>query len=412
MAGRPGDINKAHAPVVIALAGALSLSVAMGIGRFAFTPLLPMMLHDGIIDINGGSLLATMNYIGYLLGAFLCMLLPALCARAGVKFPGNVVMVRGGLVATALLTLAMALHIPSLWPVLRLLSGVVSAIVFVYTSGWCLSRLAGSGNAALGGVIYTGPGAGIALSGLAAFAIARAEGSAAVTWAGFGILAAALSALIWPVFNDARGAVAAAAPATGAGQGKPMGTEPLLLVLAYGLAGFGYIVTATFLPVIAREAIAGSFWIELFWPVFGIGVMVGALATRHIPLRIDRRTLLAGCYVMQAAGVAATLLLPSIGGFLLGSALVGIPFTAITLFGIQEARRLRPDTLTTFIALMTAAYGIGQIAGPPMVSMILAHSANHAAGFALSLEIAASSLAAGAAIYIAMIFMFPADRPG
>ena len=76
-----------------------------------------------------------------------------------------------------------------------------------------------------------------------------------------------------------------------------------LFSLAYGLAGFGYIVTATFLPVIARQALPGSVWLDLFWPLFGLGVAGGALFTVRLPVRWDRRHLLMGCYAMQATGV-------------------------------------------------------------------------------------------------------------
>ena len=72
-------------PVAVALAGLLSLAVAMGIGRFAFTPLLPMMLHDGVIDLPGASGLATANYLGYWLGAMACTVQPLLWARWRVK---------------------------------------------------------------------------------------------------------------------------------------------------------------------------------------------------------------------------------------------------------------------------------------------------------------------------------------
>ncbi len=60
----------------IALAGMVSLAVAMGIGRFAFTPLLPMMLSDGVIDLATSSWLASANYLGYLVGALLCTFQP------------------------------------------------------------------------------------------------------------------------------------------------------------------------------------------------------------------------------------------------------------------------------------------------------------------------------------------------
>ncbi|RZJ51654.1 MAG: YbfB/YjiJ family MFS transporter, partial [Acidovorax sp.] len=106
-----------------------ALAAAMGIGRFAFTPLLPMMLHDGVVDIATGSWLATANYAGYLAGALLYMALPWLGRRLG-GVPGNATLVRGGLVATVLLTGMLALPWPAVWPLLRMLAGVASALVF------------------------------------------------------------------------------------------------------------------------------------------------------------------------------------------------------------------------------------------------------------------------------------------
>ena len=70
-------------PLAVALAGLVSLALAMGIGRFAFTPLLPMMLHDGVVDLPGASWLATANYLGYWLGAVACAFQPMLWRRWG-----------------------------------------------------------------------------------------------------------------------------------------------------------------------------------------------------------------------------------------------------------------------------------------------------------------------------------------
>jgi MFS family permease len=405
-------VRSATSPLVIALAGALSLSVAMGIGRFAFTPLLPMMLNDGVITINGGSVLATANYIGYLVGAIFCMVLPAILVRIGLRMPSNAAMVRFGLLATALLTAAMALDMPWLWSALRLSSGIISAVVFVYTSGWCLKRLAETNALSLSGIIYTGPGIGITISGFASFGMSAADGSSGQAWIAFGILAGLLSAVIWPIFRADRTTKAQTQNHGQSDAAKPerWTAEHLILAFAYGLAGFGYIITATFLPVIAKETLGNSVWIDLFWPVFGIGVAAGAVMTRVIPLAIDRRLLLVLCYLIQAVGVVAALILPSVLGFLIGSTLVGLPFTVITLFGMQEARRLRPHDATSFMALMTAAYGIGQIAGPPLAAAILAGSASHAAGFSLSLITASSTLALGAVLYALLFWRYPVGR--
>lgn len=405
----PSQQRSFASPLVIAIAGALCLSVAMGIGRFAFTPLLPMMLQDGVIDLAGGSRLATANYLGYLLGALSCMALPLLRRNIGPGFPGTAGLVRIGLLLTTLLTLAMVPHLPWLWSFLRFLAGYVTGMVFVCASGWCLAQLARLGRASLGGIIYTGPGIGITASGLVGSAMAAHGQHSATAWGVFGLMAAVLTALVWPVFRG-HDAIAVQQPhgALDGKLGNSLG-EPTIFVLAYGLAGFGYIITATFLPVIAREALPGSIWSDYFWPAFGLGVIAGALLTRFVPLSMDRRVLLTASYVVQALAILLTLAMPTDLGFVAGSLLLGLPFTAITLFAMQEARRLRPAQATSLMGLLTAGYGIGQILGPPLVALMLQYTANAAAGFALSLEIAAGSLLFGAALYGLLWRFFPAE---
>lgn len=394
-------------PLAVALAGLAALAVAMGIGRFAFTPLLPMMLHDGVIGLRAASWLATANYLGYWVGALACALQPRLWARWRVATPlAHTSAMRLGLTATVLLTLGMAQPWPAIWPLWRFLAGVASALVFVYASSWCLARLTALGTPALAGIIYAGPGLGIAVSGLAASAMVAGGWSAAGGWVAFAMLAAVITALAWPHLSGTAGSATAHLSASGAAHGGAM----VGFTLAYGLAGFGYIVTATFLPVIARQVLPGSVWLDLFWPLFGLGVALGALLTVRLPARWDRRRLLMACYSMQALGVLASVWLPSLAGFALGSFLVGLPMTAITLFAMQEARRLQPHRASAFIGSLTAAYGLGQIAGPLVVALLLEHSTSAERGFVLALQAAAGALLAGAAVYAWLVRRYPTAR--
>ena len=397
-------------PWRVAVAGMLALGVAMGIGRFAFTPLLPMMLADGALDLSTASWLASANYSGYLLGALLCTFQPWIWPRLGpLPAPSPTLLVRGGLVATALLTLGMALQLPAAWPLLRFLAGVASALVFVYTSQWCLSQLSAHGVPAMGALIYIGPGAGIVLSGLAASAMVALNRSAAWGWLLFGVLAAILTAVVWPVLQGGQ-RVEAPSPGTAVSchaPPQPGRAELAFLTLAYGLAGLGYIITATFLPVIARQALPGSAWLDLFWPIFGAGVIIGALLASRVPSTSNMRLLLAACYAVQAAGVATSLVFPTLAGFALGSLLLGLPFTAITFFAMQEVRRLRPQQAPSFMGLLTAMYGVGQIVGPPLAAALLARSATPGSGFDRSLEIADAALVLGAALYLWLARRYP-----
>ena len=400
-AADPANLQAAQA-LRIAWAGMAALAVAMGIGRFAFTPLLPMMLHDGVVDIAAGSWLATANYFGYLVGALLFMSLPWLGRRLGAAaaLPSHALLVRGGLVATVLLTAALVLPWPPLWPALRFGAGVASALVFLGTTNWCMGRLTELGYPSLGGLIFCGPGVGIVLTGLSASAMLAAGWTAASGWALFAGLAVLLSAAVWATFQHRVGTAAAQA---GTAQ-TPAAPGPLaqrsLLAIAYGLAGFGYIITATFLPVIARAALpAGSIWPDLFWPLFGVGVALGAWLSTKISAARDRRVLLGLAYLVQAGAIVLGLIWPGRTGFALGSLLLGLPFTAITFFALFEARRQWPAAGASFTGLLTALYGIGQIAGPPLVAWLLTQAPTPAQGFNWALGLAAMGLVLGASLY-------------
>ncbi|MEV8470936.1 YbfB/YjiJ family MFS transporter [Ralstonia sp. UNC404CL21Col] len=379
----------------VAIAGMVALSVAMGIGRFAFTPILPMMLHDGSVTLAQGSWLAAGNYLGYFVGALACMAVRGDAAR----------LIRTGLIATVLLTAGMGmLQGQPVWFVLRFAAGMASALVFVFTAGWCLHRLTELGHAALGGIIFCGPGLGIAIPGLAASGMVALGWHAMSAWMAFGVLSALLSAAVWSTIRPEAHAHAAPAPAA-SGTTPGLDAPTSALTIAYGLAGFGYIITATFLPVIARKVLpAGSVWPDLFWPMFGAGVALGAFLSTRISLARDNRSLLASAYAMQAVAVGISIVWPTVAGLALSSTLLGLPFTAITLFAMREARRLWPHAAPRLMGLMTAAYGIGQIAGPPLANRLFAATG----GFNASLAVAAVSLVAGVVIFVAVRRASPA----
>ncbi len=385
MAGEPSPARAALACMVV-------LAVALGVGRFAFTPLLPLMLRGGALDLQGGGWLASANYAGYFVGAMTCAILPVQ--------PGRVV--RIGLAATVVLTCAMGVVDAFwAWAAIRFAAGAVSAWTFVFASQWGLAHLARRGAHAWGGLIYTGPGIGIVVTGLFAGLLARY--GAAAGWIGFGVLCAALSVPIWRTFahegasHAAKAVTGAASPARGPADAHAP-SEPharaqgAWLVLLYGLPGFGYIITATFLPVIARHALPGSAWPDLFWPMFGAALIPGALLAARVPPTWDNRALLAICYLLQAVGIALGIVFPNVAGFALGSILIGLPFTAITLFAMREARRLKGERAAGLMGYATAAYGLGQIIGP----LVAAPIAARVGSFSPALWLAAALLVAGA----------------
>jgi hypothetical protein len=417
-------------PLRIAVAGLVALAVAMGIGRFAFTPILPMMLSDGVVDLRGASWLASANYIGYLSGAAALTLQPMLWQRLGWRAVDAPTLVRIGLVATGVLTLAMALPLDWTWATLRFAAGLASALVFVYSSGWCLARLALMGEASLGGMMFAGPGVGIVASGLLAHELVGLQRTAADAWLVFGVAACVLTAFVWRTFRmpasegatgpastsaatrSANVAAATPSPSLAPMPAEHGRVEVATLAFAYGLSGFGYIVTATFLPVIARAALqADSPWLDLFWPIFGGGVIAGALLATRVRVSGDLRLILAVAYAVQAIAIAIGVGLPTAAGFAIGSLLLGLPFTAITYFALQEVRRLRPAHVAATTGLVTVMWSIGQAAGPPMVAALLRGAGDNAGvAFTRSLAIAAAALAFGAVIFLVASRVWPRQR--
>ncbi|AOJ39570.1 MFS transporter [Burkholderia lata] len=380
-----------------ALACMVGLAVVLGVGRFAFTPLLPLMLADGSIGLKGGSWLASANYAGYFVGAVSCAALRVAPAR----------MVRVGLVATVLLTAAMGVgHLLPVWLAVRFVAGVVSAWTFVFVSQWGLRRLAELHAPEWSGVIYAGPGVGIVVTGLIGSALAGQR--AASGWLGFAALSAVLSVVIWRTFAAAPAAQAvpsggaatqaAAATASNHAHKRRHRADAAWLVVLYGMPGFGYIITATFLPVIARAALpAGSPWPDLFWPMFGAALIVGAITAARLPGHWDNRLLLAAGCATQALGIAAGIVWPNAAGFSVGSALLGLPFTAITLFAMREARRLHGERAAGLMGYATASYGVGQILGP----LVAAPLAARFGSFSPALWVAVVALLLGAAGFAA-----------
>ena len=366
-----------------ALACAVALAVALGVGRFAFTPLLPLMLKSGALDIRHGGWLASANYAGYLIGALSCAAIRLDHAR----------MVRFALASTIVLTLAMGLIDAFwLWAAIRFLAGVVSAWAFVFASQWGLRRLAELDAHGLGGVIYAGPGVGIVATGLLGAAAAALNVPPPLMWIGFAVCSGVAGAIVWKTFAHEIPATRGHERAVDSAARASTRADSIWLIGLYSLAGFGYIITATFLPVIARQALPGSSWPDLFWPVFGLALMAGALVAARLPMSWDNRLMLAACYVIQALGILLGIVFPTALGLGLGSLLLGLPFTAITLFAMREARRLRGDAAAGLMGYATGAYGVGQILGP----LVAAPIAEHTGSFSIALWIAVAALGLGA----------------
>jgi MFS family permease len=355
---------------VIAMAGLAALAVAMGVGRFAFTPILPMMQHDSGLSLAAGSWLASANYAGYLAGA--------LFARG--RLPPRTV-IRVALLAIALATFAMGLASSlTAWLLLRFIAGVASAWALVHVSAWCLEHFATQGKGRLDGVLFAGVGAGSAVAGLLCLMLMRVGGSAAQAWFALGVFSVVLTLAVWPVL----GATAIAAATAGSAERYRWTPEAVRLVACYGAYGFGYIIPATFVPVMAKALIADPRVFGWAWPVFGATAAASTLLAAGLRGRVSDRQVWRASAAAMALGVASPVVVPGAAGIALAAILVGGTFVVITMAAMQEARRLAGAQAAPLMAALTAAFAFGQIVGPLGVPLLVAHGGFAAALLALS----------------------------
>lgn len=345
-----------HATVLCA--GIVALAVAMGIGRFAFTPLMPLMIRDGTLSAAVGAEWAAANYGGYLLGAL-----------TASWFSGNPH--RGlllGLMGVALATVASAWTGGDagafLGAVLRAAAGVFSAWALVCASSWCLAEFARRHAPQLGAWIYTGVGLGIALAGALAWLGGRQP--ARWLWLELGLIAVAGAMFVWlslrgqstsPALAGARASTTAPATANG----------HLDLVLCYGTFGFGYIVPATFLPAMAQQLVSDPLVFGLTWPLFGMAAALSVAAAARWLSNWPRRRVWALAQAVMALGTALPLVAEALWTLAASAVLVGGTFMVATMAGLQLARERVPANPTPLLARMTAAFAAGQIAGPLLV---------------------------------------------
>lgn len=395
--------------------GVTALAVAMGIGRFAFTPLLPLMLRDGSITPTAGAEWAAANYAGYLAGALTA---PWLGRRP--RF--GLLLALAGVVLT---TLAVASGWGGAWggAALRFAAGVFSAWTLVSASTWCLGELARRAVPRLGAWIFTGVGLGIAVAGLLAWWGGRQ--SAAALWLEMGLLAAlGTAAVAWALRSAGRDEGAAAGRTTAASSastasassaapaptpsGPPASTSAAAtpgagqagLVACYGAMGFGYIAPATFLPAMAREQVADPLVFGLTWPLFGLAAAGSVAVAARWLSAWPRRRVWALAQATMALGTAVplvNLVQPSLAALAASALFVGGTFMVATMAGLQLARERAPAQPAALLARMTAAFAAGQIAGPLLVRLLAPAGLDHRAAVAATLALATLTLLASAA---------------
>jgi predicted MFS family arabinose efflux permease len=364
-------------PLRYGFAGMAGMAVGMGIGRFVYTPLLPIMMDSLGLSASQAGWIASANYLGYLFGAII-----AVGSWAhGRERPVMLAALAANAVFAALMALTVNI---TAFLLIRFAAGVASAFLLVFLTTIVFSRLAEHGRMDLQALHFGGVGLGIALSSLLTGWMHIVGAGWRSGWYGSALIT--LAGLLITAMLAPEGPVRA-----GEERSEPpvRWTRPLMkLTLAYGVFGFGYIVTATFLVAIVRQQESGSLFESAVWLVTGIAGIPSLFLWHAVTVRIGHAKAFAFGAVVEGIGVIASVSLGGLAGPLIGGLLLGGTFIAITAIGLQAGRLLADAAPRRVLALMTAAFGVGQIIGPIIAGML----ADRTGSFFLPSILAAAAL--------------------
>jgi MFS family permease len=357
------------------------LGAAMGIGRFAYTPILPLMTAQAAVTPQVAGQLATANYVGYLAGA--------LAGTASSRLTRSATACRASLIVLVVTLAAMPFATNTIgWLAMRTIAGFTSAVVFVIAVNFLLDHLADH-SPHLPGWGFGGIGIGIALSGALVLALPTAEWQTA--WWLAAASAALLSVFAWTMRGTNNPTTASAVGPTQAPRRK-LDRGFAILFLCYTLEGIGYIIAGTFLVAAIRQTSSG--WLGSgAWLFVGIAAAPSAALWAWLSGRWSHPKLLVAALALQAVGIALPALAGGAPAALVGAVLFGGTFIGVSTMALAAGRRWQ---FPGAVALLTAGYSAGQIVGPVAVTPLLAH------GFQTAL-IAASLVVVAAAAAAALV---------
>ncbi|MCM3729927.1 YbfB/YjiJ family MFS transporter [Neobacillus cucumis] len=349
------------------IGGILSLIIAMGIGRFAYTPILPLMQKDLSFSNTVAGYIASSNYAGYLLGAILAGVIP-LKGYRGIPLRISLII---SIITTALMGLTYSYL---LWYVLRFISGVSSAFVLVLASGIVLDKLAVISKTSWSGLFYGGVGFGIFLSSLIIPSLNHLfqwEG----TWIGLAVVSGILAIFVWIWLDEAPNTVEMKNKQESFALVPP--TKWLLwLTIAYGLEGLGYIVTGTFIVSIAEKTSYFQKDATLVWMMVGLAAIPSCLIWSILAKKWGFVKSLVLAMALQSLGMAMPAFWISKTSFIASALLFGATFMGITTLATTLGRQINPSNSSRTIGILTAIYAIGQLIGPTLAGILSSSTHN------------------------------------
>jgi predicted MFS family arabinose efflux permease len=344
------------------LAGASASLIGIGLARFAYTPLLPAIIGAHWFPASTAAYLGAANLGGYLAGALL--------AGVMVRAAKPATVLRAMMLLATIAFVACAVPVSFLWFfVWRFASGLSGGALMVLAAPTILAHVPAARRGFASGGIFTGIGLGIAASGTIV-PILLQQGLT-TTWLGLAAVSLLLTFVAWNGWPEHGAPAHAHAPSRFEGSKAYPRAGLRALYANYGLNAVGLVPHMIFLvDFVARGLGRGVDAGAEFWVLYGLGAIVGPLASGHLADRSGFGPALRVAYVVQAVAVALPVLGFGTTGLMVSAVLVGA-FTPgivpLALGRVNELLAHHPSAVkaawtraTTSFAVMQAiaAYGL------------------------------------------------------
>jgi MFS family permease len=332
-----------------------ALIVGMSVGRFAYTPILPVMIAQHALTHETGALLASANLFGYLVGAF----------PAGLSWTrkNRLAVLRWALIFSVATFALMALPASTLtWGIIRFASGVASAFIFVCATSLVLDLAMPTVTV----WTFSSVGAGIAITGALIPWIYAREPAWQSAWIVVAILSTVLALVASLLAIDVH-----AARQEAIGKPEPLDGTLFVIYLTYGIAGFAYVIPATFLVTIAAS------W---SWIVVGAVAWATIFAWGPLAQRFGKPPMFAAALLVMMFSCAGPLI-GGVAGALVSSCSLGASFMAVSMLATGLVRDLRPHESMRRIGEITVTFSVGQVLGPLAAAAAYARTGSYDGAF-------------------------------
>ena len=348
----------------------LALMIAMSISRFAYTPILPFMQQDTSMNNQNAGLLATFNYLGYLMGAIIPMFITIKSKVFDLKL---YVMIN----VISVILMGFSEHF-LIWSVLRIIAGITSGTIFVVASNVALEALRMANKQSISGILYSAVGIGIFSSSIFIFLYTQAQTWKA-TWIILGVVALMAGIIILTSMKD-NPSISKHSTSSNQNQGKALNRAFIIpFSIAYFFEGAGYIVTGTFLVALIKTIPAYADYAALSWMFVGLGAMPDTLIWSLFAEKIGYKKAIYSALILQIISVGLPIFSHHMLGLIVASMLFGATFLGLTTLFMSKSQELMYHTnqKLNLVSLLTVIYSVGQMIAPMIAGVLIGDSNNY-----------------------------------